>query len=128
MPVQTKGFLRSLFDVKFDSLVTPRVMRWFYVFWVSVIAVGYVIATILAFHQSSAFGAITLLVIGPIGFLGDVVLLRMFFELVIALFKISENTSRLAGASTASSMAGPPGSARQPGRVTRIPVTARTHA
>lgn len=107
MPVQTKGFLRSLFDVKFDSLVTPRVMRWVYVFWVSVIAVGYVIATILAFHQSSALGAITLLVIGPIGFLVDVVLLRMFFELVIALFKISENTSRLAGASTAPSMAGP---------------------
>ncbi len=95
MSEQTTGFLRTLFDLKFDNLVTVKVVKFVYVLVLIVATLYYIAVTIVAFRVSSALGAVWLLIVGPIAFLVYVVLWRLLLELVIAVFKISENTSKL---------------------------------
>ncbi|MDQ2761284.1 MAG: DUF4282 domain-containing protein [Actinomycetota bacterium] len=107
MPNQSAGLLASLFDLKFDNLMMIKVVKLIYVLVLVFATVFYIGATILAFHLSSALGAATLLVLGPLGFLVYTSLWRLSFELLIAVFKISENTSKLVLVSAFTSTPGP---------------------
>jgi hypothetical protein len=50
---------------------------------------------IVAFRVSSAAGILVLFVIGPIMFILTLVIWRVLLELVIAIFRIKENTEEL---------------------------------
>jgi hypothetical protein len=91
---QTKGFLRSLFDFSFKSLISSRVIRVLYVLWMILLAFGAIGFIIAGFEINAALGALTLLILGPLSFLFNLIFVRVLLELVMAIFAIQENTSR----------------------------------
>ena len=93
--MEAKGFFRSLFDLSFSSLVTPRIIKIIYVITLVGIGLLAVMFTISAFSTSSAFGALTLLVIAPILSLFYIVYARVFLEFFIAIFRLAETNAAL---------------------------------
>lgn len=92
-----KGFFASLFDLSFSSLITTRIIKVLYVLALIAIGLGYLVFTISAFASDTAFGVITLFVLGPIVALIYVVYARVFLEVVIALFRIMESNVEMVG-------------------------------
>jgi Domain of unknown function (DUF4282) len=92
---QTKGFLASLFDFSFKSLIASRVIRVLYVLWMALLALGTIGLIITAFEINAAFGAVELLIVGPLCFLFNLIFARVLLELIMAIFAIQENTSRI---------------------------------
>lgn len=106
---QSKGFFRSLFDLSFTSFVTARVVKFIYVLSI-IFAVLYVLGTmgyasfiayafVAALAQSDALGIVTgvllFIVLTPIFLLIAITYVRVLLELVIVLFRISENIAEL---------------------------------
>ena len=106
-----KGFFASLFDISFSSFVTTKLIKVLYVLSLILIAVGYVVIAVAIFSSggdeltfnettgeleesggNTALGALWLLVIGPLWMFLYVLISRVFYELVIVLFRIMENT------------------------------------
>lgn len=100
------GLLSGLFDLSFDKLVTPKIIKFVYVIVLIFGAVTYLGYTVFAFEVAPALGVLVLIIIGPLAFLITAILWRMTLELAIAIFKIAENTGR--GAQPASTVAPAP--------------------
>jgi len=94
---QARGFLASLFDFSFSSYVTPKLIRVIYVFVVVVSALAALVFVIGAFATNVLLGLVTLVILAPLLFLFYVVVYRVFLEVVMAVFTIAENTTRLVG-------------------------------
>jgi hypothetical protein len=90
-----KGFFASLFDLSFQSLITPRIIKVLYVLTLFVIGVVSVFFVIAAFAKSALAGAVTLLILVPIGALFYVIYARVALELFIAIFRIMESGQSL---------------------------------
>lgn len=93
----THGLLSGVFDLSFDKLVTPKVIKFIYVMVLLFSAITYLGYTAFAFQVSAGLGILVLVIIGPLAFLVTAILWRMVLELAIAIFKIAENTGRIAG-------------------------------
>jgi Domain of unknown function (DUF4282) len=93
--MQCKGFLSSLLDYSFHSMITSRIVKLVYVLTSVLIAIYYVVLVVIAFDVGTVPGAITLLVIGPIAALIELIWARILLEFVVAQFRIMENTGRL---------------------------------
>jgi hypothetical protein len=102
-----QGFLGALFDTRFGTLITPRIIRVLYILSIIALAIFSVIVIIGAFANSAGFGILTLLVLAPIGFLLYLILIRIYLELVIIAFKINENAHQIA-ANTGGAVGPPP--------------------
>lgn len=105
-----KGFFAALFDLSFRHFVTGRVVSFLYV--VSLIFVilnalfsaGYISVLLGAFlsavAESSALGwilgVILFLISAPLLLLVSVVYVRVLLEIVVVLFRISDNTAETA--------------------------------
>ena len=107
-----KGFFASLFDVSFSSFVTTKLIKVLYVISLVLIAIGYVGIAVAIFNSggeeltfndttgeleetgggNTGLGVLWLLVIGPLYVFVYVLISRVFYELVIVLFRIMENT------------------------------------
>jgi ABC-type transport system involved in multi-copper enzyme maturation permease subunit len=104
---QRKGFFGSLFDLSFTSFVTGKVVSFLYV--VSLVLVvlnvlltmGYLSVLLGAYLSGSTdspavgviVGAILFLIVTPILLLLSVVYVRVLLEIVVVLFRISDNTA-----------------------------------
>lgn len=120
----TKGFLASLFDISFRSLVTPRVIKVLYVLYMIVIALVALAFIISAFHSSTAAGVAVLLIAAPLGFLFYLIVARVWLELVIVLFRIMDNTHQLVEQGTRTSAApGRPGPGTPPPNPPQAPAS-----
>lgn len=99
-----KGFFSSLYDLSFDTFVTPRIVRVVYLIWLVAIALwaltflvaglavqptlygsGSVNGVFFVFHL---VGAAVIFVVGSIS-------ARITLEFVMAVFRIAENTDPL---------------------------------
>ena len=88
--------LSGLFDLKFDKLITPRVISIIYV--IAIILVGLVaIAMIIAGFTESVGQGLVLLILSPLVFLLYVLIVRIWLELVIVVFRIERNTAKPVG-------------------------------
>lgn len=102
-----RGFFGSLFDLTFTSFVTGRVVSFLYVVSL-VLAVlnvlfttGYLSVLLGAYLSGSTdspavgviVGALLFLIAAPILLLLSVVYVRVLLEIVVVLFRISENTA-----------------------------------
>lgn len=92
-----ESFLKSLFNTRFETLITPRIIRVLYILVIIAIAIGALAFTVSAFAADSGFGILTLLVLAPLGFLLYVIIARVYLELVIVIFRINEAAQTLAG-------------------------------
>jgi uncharacterized membrane protein len=92
---ERKGFFGSLFDFSFTSLVTTRIIKVLYVLAIIVIGLYALVFVLAGFNRSATAGAVVLLIIAPLFALVSLVYTRVLLEVIIALFRIMENTSEL---------------------------------
>lgn len=92
-----RGFLGSLFDFSFSSFITTRLIKIIYALFIGVSGFVALFFVIGAFASSTVLGLFTLLIAAPVLFFFYVILARVYLELVVAIFRIAENTSVLAG-------------------------------
>lgn len=90
--MEQKGFLAALFDVSFTSFVTVRIIKVIYIITLVLIGIGALFFVVAAFAQSAAGGLFVLIVVAPLGGLLYVIYARVLLEIVIAIFRIMENT------------------------------------
>jgi hypothetical protein len=98
--VWNKGFFATLFDFSFTSFVTLKFLRVIYA--IAVVAIG--LATLVWMGIIGSQGGILVLValvLGPLAGLLYLISVRVGFEVIAVLFRIGENTSVLAGQSSA---------------------------
>jgi uncharacterized membrane protein len=91
----TKGFFGSLFDLSFTSLVTTRIIKVLYVLAIVLIGLYALVFIAGGFSNSTSAGVVVLLIIAPIFALVSLIYTRVLLEVIIALFRIMENTSEL---------------------------------
>lgn len=93
--MQTKGFVGSLLDFSFRSMITPRIIKLVYALTMIVIGLWYVGLVLLAFAVSPVPGALMLLVGGPLIALVQLIWTRMILETAVAQFRIMESAGEL---------------------------------
>jgi hypothetical protein len=84
------GFFRSLFDISFTSFITTKIIKLVYVVWLVLIGLMAVAGVIAAFSEDPVYGVIALLVAAPLGAFIFIVLVRLWLEFVIQVFRITE--------------------------------------
>jgi hypothetical protein len=95
LSITQRGFLASLLDISFTSLVGTKLVRVLYVLtiiWVGLTALFYIL---LAFHQSPTLGILVLLVVAPVMSLFMLGFVRIVLEICIGLFQIMANSNEL---------------------------------
>lgn len=85
------GFIASLFDFRFNSFVTPRVVRIVYVIAMIMIGLSALGFLLFAFKVSALFGIISLCILCPLYFLLSVALWRIALELIMIIFRIGDD-------------------------------------
>ncbi|HXA59833.1 MAG TPA: DUF4282 domain-containing protein, partial [Streptosporangiaceae bacterium] len=101
---QAKGFLGSLFDFDFNNFIAPKLVKVIYIVLVIVLSIGGVIGAISAIGLMAAGGAavplgLLMLVLTPVFWLLGLMIYRVMLELMIVLFKISEDIRSIRGTS-----------------------------
>ena len=92
--MQNKGFIGMLFDLSFTEFVATRIIKILFiigVFFSAIWTLGFISG---GFSIGKVVGVIFLL-LSPLFFLLSVLLSRIWCELIIVVFRIAENTSRL---------------------------------
>ncbi len=92
--MSAKGTVGMLFDLSFTEFVTARVIKVLFVIGVVFAAIG-TIALIIGGFSAGAGKGILFLILSPLVFLLYVFGARIWCEMIIVLFRIAENTSRL---------------------------------
>ena len=88
-----KGVLAALFDFSFKQFITGQIIRILYFLSVLMAALGYLMFVIGSFQVSAGVGAMMMLFVGPIMFLVWVIYARVILELMMVIFRISEDVS-----------------------------------
>jgi len=90
------GFFQALFDFSFTSFVTTKLIKVLY--GLSICAAGLIalILIVVAFQASPAAGVVALLIGGPLYFLFIVTVSRVWLEVLMVIFRISEHTAEIA--------------------------------
>ncbi|NLX07570.1 MAG: DUF4282 domain-containing protein [Phycisphaerae bacterium] len=86
-----RGFFAALFDLSFSEFVTTRVIRVLYIIAIVVVALGMIGIILSGFAQGVSNG-IVLLIVSPIVFLLYVLVVRIWLEVILVIFRIEENT------------------------------------
>lgn len=92
--MSNKSFISLLFDLSFTEFVTTRIIKVLFIIGVVCAAIGTIACIIGGFSSSSGLG-VFVIVVSPILFLLLVLFARLWFEMLIVVFRIAENTSGL---------------------------------
>jgi hypothetical protein len=85
-----KGFFKSLYDFKFSSLITSRVIRFVYTVIVILDTITAVITFFELIRQGSGFVPIAIIGV-PIVYILGLIFTRIGLELIIVIFRIGED-------------------------------------
>jgi Domain of unknown function (DUF4282) len=107
--MQAKGFFASLFDYSFSAFITPKIIKLLYVLSTIVVALWTLVVILWAFRQSTGFGIVTLVILGPIFFVITMIYVRVWLELLIVFFRIQGDVKEInvRGGGQAGAMAAP---------------------
>ena len=89
-----KSFLAGLFDLSFSEFVTIKVIKVIYFLLIVLSAIYAIVFIGAGFGQSGGAGFVAL-ILSPLVFLLAVLYFRICMELVIVIFRIGENTTKL---------------------------------
>ena len=92
---QPKAFFGSLFDFSFDTLIAPRIVRVLYILSIALAALWALFLIVGGFSQSPGSGILMLIIGGPLAFFVSVIYARVVLEIVLAIFRISDNLSKM---------------------------------
>ncbi len=90
-PTESKGFLASLFDFSFTSLITVRYVKFAYVLATILIFLVALAYTIFAFAVSKVVGLVVLIIGDPLYILLSMILCRISVEFIIVFFRIGDD-------------------------------------
>jgi hypothetical protein len=91
-----KGFFSSLFDFSFEHFVFPKVIRIVFGILVVLAAITTIGVIVMGFSRGGGLGVLSL-VLSPVIFTLYVLMVRIWMEIAIVLFRIYENTRIIAG-------------------------------
>ncbi|MFP4145373.1 MAG: DUF4282 domain-containing protein [Phycisphaeraceae bacterium] len=86
----------GLFDLSFSRFITLGVIKALYLLGLVVIGLGWLLMIISSIVQGHLLPALVVIVLGTLMALLYVIFLRVGLELVVVIFRIGENTSKLA--------------------------------
>ena len=89
-----KVFLGSLFDFSFSEFITIKVIKVIYFLMIIISALFAIGLIITGFNESGGAGVFAM-IISPIIFLLYVLFSRVWLEIIVVVFRIGENTTRL---------------------------------
>jgi hypothetical protein len=91
-----KGFVGSLFDFSFTSLVTPKIIKVLYVLftiWTAILGLGFLI---IAFKTGGVWGGLfTLVIIEPIFVLLTLGIYRVVLEMFMVVFRMHDELKQI---------------------------------
>jgi len=87
---KAKGFFGALFDFSFNHFVTPIIVKIVYILVLIALVIGWLIAVISGFAQNVGVGLL-FLVLGAIGVIVYLALIRMTLELYLSIVRMSED-------------------------------------
>ena len=93
--MENKGFLATLFDLSFGEFVTTRVIKVLFILGVVFSGIG-AFMVILAGFRGGALTGIVALLLSPVVFFLYVLGTRIWCEIIVVLFRIAENTGKIA--------------------------------
>ena len=96
IPQARKGFLASLLDTSFTTLVTTRVISVLYLLLLILVGVGLLAFVIAAIASGSAAEILVALIVGPLVTLLYVVYARVILEVILAIFRLLESNREIA--------------------------------
>ena len=92
-----RGFLHDLFELRFQHLITVRMLPGIYGIGIALAAVFTVYVVFLNFKGSMRDGLLWALLLGPAMFLGLVIALRVVLEFLLAFFRMAWYVEHVAG-------------------------------
>jgi len=84
-----KGFIASIFDLSFDTMITPKVIKVLFVLLCLVQGIPLLFGIVSAFAASPVAGILAIL-FSPVVYLIAVLFSRIYLELIIVIFRIYE--------------------------------------
>lgn len=90
-----RSFLQSLMDTRFDSLITPKLIRFLYIVSMVALAIGVVVFIIASFTDGAGSGILAL-ILAPLVALIYLIVIRLYLELIVVTFKIREAAEEIA--------------------------------
>lgn len=91
-----KGFFASLFDLSFTSFITTKLIKIIYAVVMVLLAIGMLVFVIGAFSSGGIGAGLGALIVSPIIFILYVMLTRIWLEMIIVVFRISEDVAKIA--------------------------------
>lgn len=88
-----KNFFVSLFDVSFKEFVTPRMISFIYILIVVVLGLG----TLIWLVTSLLVGQWWAIILAPIVFFINLIIIRMWLEMFMVFFRIMRQVDAIAG-------------------------------
>ena len=88
-------FFSALFDFSFKSFITSKIIRVLYFLSIAGAALWSLRLIVGGFQESAGAGLLMLLIGGPLAFLVVVIYARVLLEIILVVFRISDNISKL---------------------------------
>ena len=89
-----QGFAASLLDFSFKRFITLDILKVIYITLIVLITIGALVMLVTFFTQGFLMGVLGLIVT-PLIWLLEVVLARVYLELIAVIFRIASHTGRL---------------------------------
>lgn len=93
--MEDKGPMGMLFDLSFTEFVTTRIIKVIFIIGIAS-AVIWALAFIIGGFSVSLGRGIVFLILSPVVFFLSVLVARIWCEILIVIFRIAENTGKLA--------------------------------
>lgn len=90
-----KGFFARLFDMSFSDFITVRLIKVLYILGIIAAGIGGLMFIISGFMAGVGMG-ILFLILSPVLVLFYILMVRVWLELILVVFRIAENTTQLA--------------------------------
>ncbi len=96
LPQARKGFLASLLDTSFTTLVTTRVISVLYLLLLILAGIGLLGFVIAAIASGSVAEILVAVIVGPLVTLLYVIYARVILEVILAIFRLLESNREIA--------------------------------
>jgi hypothetical protein len=92
--MEEKKFFAALFDLSFSQLITKRIIKALFAIAIAVSAIAALVVLIGGIAGGGG-GAFLSIIVAPIAFLLWVLVARVWLEIILVLFRISDNIDKL---------------------------------
>ena len=89
-----QGFFTTLFDFSFSEFIVPKILKVLYglgILGAAIAALGFIVNG----FSAGVLGGIVMIILSPVIFVIGVILVRVYLEVVLVLFRIADNTAKM---------------------------------